>query len=90
MQTLSLASRGNEEVMRLGLGAGPSSHQLPRGPGPESAQCSAKKKQGKPGLAVSSPAEEGSKVPSLTLADTLLDTGSHGQAVQGLFALMEL
>lgn len=56
--------------MRLGLGAGPSSHPLPRGPGPESAQSSARESgEAGPGQAIHSPAEEGSKTPSLTLAD---------------------
>lgn len=54
--------------MRLGLGAGPSSHQLPRGPGPESAQSFARESgEARPRKATYSPAEESSKIPSLTL-----------------------
>lgn len=59
--------------MRLGLGAGPSSHQLPRGPGPESAQSFARESgQVRPRRTIYSPTKESSKIPSLTLADPFL------------------
>lgn len=58
--------------MRLGLGAGPTSHQLPGGPGPESAQSSARQSgEVGPRQVIHSPAEEGSKIPSLTRADAV-------------------